>query len=57
MAPYLLFSGRTLLHVINLRTNEAASVVKKTGSAVAVDYDYDDRRLFWTDSSAQIIYS
>ena len=56
-SPYLLFSGRTLLHIINLRTDEATSVVKETGSAVAVDYDYHDKRLFWTDSSAQIIYS
>ncbi|XP_064458298.1 low-density lipoprotein receptor-related protein 2-like isoform X2 [Ornithodoros turicata] len=50
--PLLIFSGSTDIRGLWLRTNRYFEIHAAAGQAVGVDFDNEQRRVFWTDISA-----
>jgi len=54
--PLLLFANRHDVRLMSLYTHDFKEVVNQLHSAIAVDYDYRGRRLFWTDVGSEKIF-
>ncbi|ESN97520.1 hypothetical protein HELRODRAFT_85424, partial [Helobdella robusta] len=54
--PVMLFANRHDIRRIKLRTGTYESVVDKLYSVIAIDYDYRDGFIYWSDVTEETIY-
>lgn len=54
-APSLLFANRHDIRRINLYSGNYQLLVDGLKSAVAIDYDYEEDKYFWTDIALETI--
>jgi len=55
--PFLLFANRHDLREIGLHSNHYRKLVHGQHSAIALDFDYSEKRLFWSDVAYEKILS
>lgn len=53
--PILLFANRHDLREIHLHSGQYRSVVEKLHSAIALEYDYRDNYIYWSDVASETI--
>jgi len=56
MEPLLLFANRHDVRLMSLYSRNFKEVVHHLHSAIAVDYDYRGRKLFWSDVGSEKIF-
>lgn len=54
--PYIIFSNRNQLRRYNLRTKEYNILVFNLRNSVALDFDYNNSHIYWTDVADDKIY-
>jgi len=54
--PLLLFANRHDVRLMSLYTRDFKEVVNHLHSAIAVDYDYRRRKIFWSDVGSETIF-
>ena len=54
--PLLLFANRHDVRLMSLYTHDFKEVVHHLHSAIAVDYDYRGRKIFWSDVGSEKIF-
>ena len=54
--PLLLFANRHDVRLMSLYTHDYREVKTRLHSAVAVDYDYRGRKIFWSDVGSEKIF-
>lgn len=53
--PYLLFANRRDLREIRLDSGDYRAIVAETRSAIAIDFDYEDSYVYWSDVAQESI--
>ncbi|KAK3755593.1 hypothetical protein QZH41_017588, partial [Actinostola sp. cb2023] len=55
--PYLIFANRQDIRQLSLDSSEFTEIVPKQRAAIALDYDYETRTVYWTDVITESIKS
>jgi hypothetical protein len=54
--PSLIFSDRHVIRKLDVHNGRTSVIVKETDSAIAMDYHWERKMVFWTDSANEKIY-
>ena len=55
-APHLIFANREDIRDIELMTSKYRPVIEDTRSAIALDFDFVDKMVYWSDVAEEAIY-
>ena len=55
-SPHLLFANREDIRHIDLLSSEYRAVIEQTRTAIALDYDFVEKKVYWSDVAEETIY-